>query len=255
MKLSLPAAGDADLWLLRQPRPGTCTGELDLTELDEAERQRAGSCRREAGRLLYSSVHIALRRLLGAYLDTGPRQLRFGRAPCPCCGEPHGRPVLEVPESPLHFSLSHSAGMALIGVSTVPIGVDVEKIPSRDTVRVCTPALHPDEQGELLARPDGVGAVAFGRLWTRKEAYLKGIGTGLARDLSADYLGADSGRHPARWTLHDVPCGPRHTAAAALRDQPPGARLRVHWLPMDCLYKETPVPLGKQDTFLGELVA
>ncbi|GAB2715165.1 4'-phosphopantetheinyl transferase family protein [Streptomyces bullii] len=255
MTLPLPPDRGADLWLLRQPRLGTCTGELDLSELDEAERSRAGTCRREAGRLLYTSAHIALRRLLGAYLDTEPRRLRFGRAPCPCCDAAHGRPVLLSPASALHFSLSHSNGMALIGVSTVPIGVDVEKVPTGETARVCVPALHPDERAELGSGPDGVDTVAFGQLWTRKEAYLKGIGTGLGRDLSADYLGADSARHPDGWTVFDVPCGPGHTAAAALGDASRADLLRVHWIPMDCLYKEDPVPLTKHDTFLGGLAA
>ncbi|MFI8518809.1 4'-phosphopantetheinyl transferase family protein [Streptomyces sp. NPDC085481] len=255
MTLSPPPPRGAELWLLRQPEPGTCTGVLDLDELDDTERSRAGTCRRESGRLLYSSAHIALRRLLGAYLDTAPAELVFGRAPCPCCDEPHGRPVLETPESTLHFSLSHGNGMALIGVSPLPIGVDVERVPTGETARVCFPALHPDERSELGGAADGVDAVSFGQLWTRKEAYLKGIGTGLARDLAADYLGADTARRPADWAVHDVPCGPRHIAAAALRGPEPVESLRVHWLPMDCLYRDDPRPLDKQHTFLGELVA
>ena len=254
MRLSQPPPGGAELWLLRQPEAGTCTGVLDLTELDETERSRAGSCRRESGRLLYSSVHIALRRMLGAYLDVRPGTLRFGRAPCPCCDQPHGRPVLETPESTLHFSLSHGNGMALIGVSALPIGVDVERVPTDETARVCLPALHPEEQSELGGAGDAVDAVAFGQLWTRKEAYLKGIGTGLARDLSADYLGEDGDRRPADWTVFDVPCGPRHIAAAALRGPGGIESIRVHWLPIDCLYRDDPRPLGKQDTFLTELV-
>lgn len=248
----------AELWLLRQPELGTCVGDLDLDELDESERNRAGTCRREAGRLLYSSAHIALRRLLGAYLDAEPGALRFDRAPCPCCGRLTGRPVLRTPESTLHFSLSHGSGMAMIGVSALPIGVDVERVPTGETARVCLPALHPDERTELGSDGTGdagVDTVAFGQLWTRKESYLKGIGTGLARDLSADYLGADTARRPAGWTVFDVPCGPQHLAAVALSSPDPIESLRVHWLAMDCLYKSDPLPLDKQGTLLGELVA
>ncbi|MGA5494895.1 4'-phosphopantetheinyl transferase family protein [Streptomyces cinereoruber] len=254
MRLSPPPQRGADLWLLRQPELGACTGVLDLDELDATERARAGTCRRETCRLLYSSAHIALRRLLGAYLGTGPTALRFGREPCPCCGEPHGRPVVEAPGTDLHFSLSHGNGMALIGVSPLPIGVDVERIPTGETTRVCFPVLHPDERAELGPDASAVDTVAFGRLWTRKEAYLKGIGTGLARGLAADYLGADVTRRPADWTVLDVPCGPRHLAAAALRSPGPPESLRAHWLPMDRLFKGATLSLDKQDLFLGELV-
>ncbi|MEV1026098.1 4'-phosphopantetheinyl transferase superfamily protein [Streptomyces sp. NPDC050264] len=252
MTLPIPPQSSADLWILRQPPLGSCTGVLDLTELDAAEQSRAGTCRREAGRLLYSSAHVGLRRLLSAYLDTDPRSLRMGREPCPCCDEPHGRPVLESPDAPVHFSLSHSNGMALIGVSTVPIGVDVEKVPTAETARVCTPALHPDEQEELAG--ESAGVVEFGQLWTRKEAYLKGLGTGLGRPLAADYLGGDPARRPDSWEVIDVPCGPQHVAAVALHDTV-RARVRVHWLAMECLYKDDPVPLDPQRSFLAELAA
>jgi 4'-phosphopantetheinyl transferase len=255
VRLSPPPPRGADLWLLRQPELGTCTGALDLDELDETERSRAGTCRREAGRLLYSSAHIALRRLLGAYLGTAPAAIRFGREECPRCGRGHGRPVVEVPDSPLQFSLSHSTGIALIGVSGLPIGVDVERIPTDETARVCFAALHPGERSELGADPAAVDPVAFGRLWTRKEAYLKGIGTGLARDLAADYLGADTARRPDGWTVLDVPCGPRHAAAAALGGTERLTSLRVHRLPVECLVKEDPRPLDKRESLLAELVA
>ncbi|WP_217246047.1 4'-phosphopantetheinyl transferase superfamily protein [Streptomyces sp. AC602_WCS936] len=252
MTLPIPPQRSADLWILRQPPLGTCTGELDLTELDAAEQSRAGTCRREAGRLLYSSAHVGLRRLLSAYLGTDPRSLRLGRDTCPCCDEPHGRPVLDSPDAPLHFSLSHSNGMALIGIAPVPIGVDVEKVPTAETVRVCTPALHPREQGEVAAERQD--AVAFGQLWTRKEAYLKGLGTGLGRPLSVDYLGADPTLRPAAWKVIDVPCGPQHVAAAALYGTA-RARVRVHWLAMECLYKHNPEALDHERSLLTELAA
>ncbi|GGJ63604.1 hypothetical protein [Streptomyces brasiliensis] len=53
----------------------------------------------------------------------------------------------------------------------------------------------------------------------RKEACLKGLGTGLAHGLSADYLG--TGPDPAGalpgWTVADVPVGALRTAAIAVR--------------------------------------
>ena len=38
---------------------------------------------------------------------------------------------------------------------------------------------------------------AFARLWTRKEAYLKGVGSGVVHGLAAEYLGLRKGaQHP-----------------------------------------------------------
>lgn len=228
--------GHIDLWLLRQPDRDAVTGTLDLSELDDSELNRTSLCRRKPNGFLYTSAHIALRRLLGAYLDVPPRDLRFVREPCPGCGEPHGRPAVSTPSPPLHFSLSHSTGMVMIGVAATPIGVDVEKLPGPETVEMCTPAFHPAERAELESLPDEARRAAFGQLWTRKEAYLKALGTGLSRALDADYLGGDPARHPAGWTVLDTSCGPGHTAAAAVLGVTPTSVGR-RWLRMEWLYE------------------
>jgi 4'-phosphopantetheinyl transferase len=111
--------------------------------------------------------------------------------------------------------------MALIGIAGVPIGVDTERLPSRETVEDCSQELHPAERSELAAAGVEEQNVRFGQIWTRKEAFLKGIGTGLSRSLSEDYLGADVERHPRGWFLIDVTCGPTHCAAAAIRGPAP----------------------------------
>ncbi|MGP3949274.1 4'-phosphopantetheinyl transferase family protein [Streptomyces sp. 7N604] len=238
-----PAKGRLDLWMLRQPWTELPGDPLVVSDLDEREMARADSFCRAHDRLLYLSAHIALRRLLASYLRIPPGEVRFTREPCPGCGASHGRPAVADCPAPLHFSLSHSNGLALFGVATEPVGVDVEKFPGEETVELCSPALHPVEQAELQrhARPDRL--TAFGRLWTRKEAYLKGIGTGLSRDLTADYLGEGGTAappYPPEWTVRNVPCGSSHTihvAAAAVRGDVTWPTT-IRWLPADCLYAE-----------------
>ncbi|MFB7941061.1 4'-phosphopantetheinyl transferase family protein [Streptomyces sp. NPDC004779] len=217
-----------DLWLVRAPRTADAAA-LDRSDLDAAERHRADSFIRPADGLLYAAAHVALRRLLGHYTGRHPADLRFVREPCPGCGGAHGRPAVADAPS-LHFSLSHSSGLALVGVAAVPVGVDVERLPRDETVELCVEALHPGEQAELSGTGGRERTELFGRIWTRKEAYLKGIGTGLSRAPSADYLGAARDRHPEGWSVLDVPCGPGHAASAAVRGPAP-REVEVRTLP------------------------
>ncbi|GAA2780760.1 4'-phosphopantetheinyl transferase family protein [Streptomyces showdoensis] len=187
---------------------------LDTTALDAHERHRAASFLRASDRTLYTVAHLALRTLLARSLGERPEELVFGREPCPCCGAAHGRPVLAVPEPPLHFSLSHTEGLVLVALAPVPVGADAQRRPAPEAVPGLLAALHPGERAAVAAEPGAAArAAAFGRLWARKEAYLKGLGTGLGRDTTLDDLGTD----PAGWTVDDLPCGPRHHAAVALR--------------------------------------
>ncbi|MEU8027634.1 4'-phosphopantetheinyl transferase superfamily protein [Streptomyces sp. NPDC049099] len=214
----VPGALDGvDLRLVGQPRPGAGAVAADLALLDESERRRAARFRRVADRDLYVAVHLALRRALAGYLGLPPQDVVLVREPCPGCGGPHGRPAVAGAAGALHFSLSHSHGLALIALAAVPVGADIQRLPGPDTVEVCSAALHPAERAELAAVPEPERPAAFARLWSRKEAYLKGLGIGLARPAHADYLGDTVADRPRGWTVGNVPCGPGHAAAVALR--------------------------------------
>ncbi|MEU6895974.1 4'-phosphopantetheinyl transferase superfamily protein [Streptomyces sp. NPDC046557] len=243
---TLPADGRLDIWMLRRPRLDEAAELLETGELSDAERERAASFVRPSDGITYASAHIGLRRLLGAYLGTAPQDVPFVREPCPGCAEPHGRPAVAHPDPPLHFSLAHSHGMAAVAVSSAVAGIDVERLPRDETVDVCTPALHPGEREELENLDVEGRRAAFGRIWTRKEAYLKALGTGLSRGPEKDYLGADPRRRPAGWTLLDLHAGPRHNAAVAIRGGVP-EEVTVRWLPAEALYVGGIVDIGAGD--------
>ncbi|MFJ5548052.1 4'-phosphopantetheinyl transferase family protein [Streptomyces sp. NPDC093225] len=211
----------------RWPDPGPEVWLVDATEyrthahrcapgtLDAQELARAAEFVRAADRDSYVCAHVALRRLLGAYLGIPPREVTVERAPCAHCDEPHGRPVL--PGGALHFSLSHCTGLSLLAFATAPVGVDVEEVVPAATIAETADVLHPREAAELALLPAAERPVAFTRVWTRKEAYLKGLGVGLSTDPAADYVG--SGPDPAPlpgWSLTDVAVPPGHCAAVAL---------------------------------------
>ncbi|WP_130799353.1 4'-phosphopantetheinyl transferase family protein [Streptomyces otsuchiensis] len=220
-----------ELWLIEVPADATPV-EPAVALLSPDERERAGTFWRPADRARYLVAHAALRLILGDRLEVPPLEVPLERAPCAGCGGPHGKPIVGAgpgpghppgrPQTqPVHFSLSHSGSWAMIAVAAVPVGADVEERPREATLRDIGPSLHPREQADVMAAAPGDRTAALGRAWARKEAYLKGIGTGLVRELSADYTGwTGAADHPAGWVLHDVVADDRHAAAVALAAAP-----------------------------------
>ncbi|MEU7407793.1 4'-phosphopantetheinyl transferase superfamily protein [Streptomyces sp. NPDC042638] len=202
------------LWLVHTA-PGTW--QPDPMLLDAAERRRARAFDRPQDRLRYVAARTALRLLLCAGTGVAPRHVALIRQPCPVCGGPHGRPGLV--DGPPPFSLAYSQDLCLIALARTPVGVDLERVPPPEAVASLT-TLHPREQSELDRLPGHERALAFTRAWVRKEAWLKGIGTGLTRGLSTDYVGTGAGTaaQPAGWTITDVTVDPTRAAAIAVRD-------------------------------------
>jgi 4'-phosphopantetheinyl transferase len=139
----------------------------------------------------------------------------------------HGRPVLADRADRLHFNLSHSGAVALVGVSCLgPVGVDVEEVRDMaDFVPIARRYFAPGEVETILqlAPPERLGG--FFVTWTRKEAYVKALGLGLSFPLDAFSTG-----HPDRpahvmdpggaihrgWTLADLACASGYRAALAV---------------------------------------
>ncbi|MEU0843156.1 4'-phosphopantetheinyl transferase superfamily protein [Streptomyces sp. NPDC005962] len=213
-----PQGGEPETWLLSV---SGFTATLDTAApgkiLDAEERERAGRFLRAEDRERYTAAHMGLRQLLGGYLGVDPAAVPFTREDCPGCGGPHGRPA--VVGTPLHFNMSHAGDLVLFAFAGTPVGADVEKLQPASVVAQVAQSLHPRERAELDALPEPERPAAFGRCWTRKEAYLKGIGTGLSQDPAKDYVG--TGREPVPvgpWALIDVPVESGYAAAMALRD-------------------------------------
>ncbi|MFC7219634.1 4'-phosphopantetheinyl transferase family protein [Streptomyces polyrhachis] len=212
------------VWLLDRRLDGGRAQELACRVLDVHERQRLGALRRDSDRRTYALAHVGLRMLLGGVLGAAPRDIVFGRDACPECGGPHGRPA--VADAPVHFSLSHSEGYAMIALARTPVGVDLERVPGRQVLEVIQ-ALHPDETAELLAVPEALRPAEFTRVWTRKEAYLKGLGSGLGRSPALDYVGAGHPDGPPAqvpaWRLAEVSAPQGYCAALATMEGEGGA--------------------------------
>ncbi|MGY0019515.1 4'-phosphopantetheinyl transferase family protein [Streptomyces sp. cg35] len=213
----LPASGTVGLWLVRTDGgTGDGAGVLDAEEL-----RRAAAFAFDRHRTRYVAAHLALRGILGDRLGRAPGTLRFVRRPCPECGEAHGRPALaDAPD--VHFSLSHSGDLALVALAPAPVGADVEELPGQSAAEELAAVLHPRERAELAAVADpSERRLALARAWVRKEAYLKGLGTGLARPTDLDYVGTLPGSPgaPDGWSVRDVAVPEGYAAAIALGPQ------------------------------------
>ena len=205
-----------DLWLLDT----SADDGVDPSVLDDVERRRADALETPDLRRRYLLAHAALRHLLGQAVGLPPRDVRIVRESCPRCGAPGGRPVLGESTRSLHFSLSSSKHLVLVALASAAVGVDVEAIPSRRAVDEAGALLNPAEREELRDMDPEDRRSTFTRLWSRKEAYLKGIGVGVAHGLD-EYVGTrPHGAAPAGWTLLDVPVPPGFAASAALHTGP-----------------------------------
>jgi 4'-phosphopantetheinyl transferase len=218
----LPGEGVVELWLLAEASSRTVHEPVaGYGILDDAELSRARSFPTPGGRRRYVQAHVALRTVLARYTGQAPADLRFAREGS------HGRPVLR--DAPLpRFSLSHSHGLVAVAVAARAVGVDVQRMCPPATVEACLPRLHPAERDEVGRLSGDRRVAAFCRLWARKEAYLKALGTGLFRPPRADYLGdGDRAARPAGWSVRDVPAPDGYAAATALRgDVPHGVTVR-----------------------------
>lgn len=140
----------------------------------EERRRRADRCLRREDAHRCIAADGALRYMLRHTLGTD--QLPFAQTPS---GKPFLPGTLD-----LHFNLSHSGRWVAIAWSDQPVGIDVE------TVRMdrCKEGLarrfyHREEQAYLFQSPDW--QCRFFEIWTKKESYLKYLGTGIDRALNS----------------------------------------------------------------------
>jgi 4'-phosphopantetheinyl transferase len=189
------------------------------------ERQRAERYVFQQDRTHFVVARGLLRVLLGRYLRQDPQHLRFTYGP-------HGKPALATDPggATLHFNVSHSHGLALYALTHGrEVGVDVERIrPEVVQEKVAEHFFSPREVTVLRALPTPLQATAFFACWTRKEAYIKAKGDGLALPLNQFDVSLAPGepatllhtawdpQEAARWAMQDLAPAPGYRAAVAV---------------------------------------
>lgn len=119
-----------------------------------------------------------LRLLLARYLSCLPRDLEFTFGP-------KGKPALRG-DSQLQFNLSNSGELVLYAFAVdCELGVDVEEVRRMTDLKQIASRYFCEAEAAALLSVNGGQArqEAFYRCWTRKEAYIKAIGSGLTLPL------------------------------------------------------------------------
>jgi len=172
-----PGTSRPDVWVVTHDGRGV--GDVPEDCLSAEERLRANAFSSDQLRSRYVLFHALVRIILAKYLLADPAQIAIG------CPDRSSKPVL-LDEPSLQFSLSHSADIALLAVtSNGPIGVDVEICDerARASARDFLERLVPEGERCDPSPGDPTSGISPGclalRCWTRREAYLKARGLGL----------------------------------------------------------------------------
>jgi 4'-phosphopantetheinyl transferase len=224
------ASGEVHVWCADLDVSSETVDRLYAT-LAVNERNRCARLRLPRDLDRFIAAHGALLDILGHYLQTDPARISYEyRA--------FGKPVLSRRfGGRLRFSLSHSAGLALIALAAdSDVGVDLEYIGARlDYGELAETFFSAPEVRQLGAIPEHLCAEAFFGCWTKKEAYVKARGGGLTIPTKSFTvpLTTDPGQGPARlygasmgWSLYTLRPTPEYIGAVAI----PGCGWRVDQL-------------------------
>jgi 4'-phosphopantetheinyl transferase len=194
------AGRDVEVWYLNLDGSHQAT-ERFRGMLSDDERSRAEAFRFPDLRRKFTLARGVLRVLAGRYTGVPPEAVTFQYNAA-------GKPELWPRDSGLSFNLSHSGGLAAYAFAMASeVGIDVEQVrPIPDLESIAARHFSAPECSELFAADPASRCEIFYRIWTRKEAYVKAIGSGLSialksLDLGTCSLYSSAGR---AWSIHSL---------------------------------------------------
>lgn len=139
------------------------------------EQLRADKFYSDKDRETYIICHAILRLVLVQYLNVKPLEISFKKGI-------NNKPYLV--GDPIYFNLTHTRnGFAFALSKDFYVGIDLEEINQGiDIHSIAKSFFSPEEHGYIFGSKSGVYNRFF-LLWTRKEALLKALGTGIINNL------------------------------------------------------------------------
>jgi 4'-phosphopantetheinyl transferase len=167
----------------RGPTDGATVVALALREdnLAPTPRDLREAPSRDPARGAFLRRRALSRQVVAARLGVAPESVEIGHAPS-------GAPRVLAPSSSLNISVSGRADFCAVAMAEASIGVDIEPL---RTIEPPWSLLHPNERNALEKLTSAARLDAFLRLWTAKEAYLKALGLGFAREPTRIAIGLD----------------------------------------------------------------
>lgn len=141
--------------------------------LDQAKKVRVDRCQLGDRKKMMIASDMLTRKMIGEFLNIKPQSITFAHSS-------HGKPIL--PNYDVHFNVSHSGKYWVGCIDTAPCGIDIEVI-REVKLKIAERFCNQEELQYIYNAADPINA--FFTIWTRKEAYFKSIGCGIATVLSA----------------------------------------------------------------------
>lgn len=180
----LPAPPGLSLWRLPLDLPPARLAALEAILAPE-ESDRARRFRPPGAYGRFVAAHGQLRLLLAAALEASAAELRFETG---TWGKPALAPPWRDKVPLLSFNLSHSGDLGLLGIgASVALGVDLERLrPQPRAQELAARYFAAPERADLSSVAGSrAESLTFFNCWTRKEAFVKAQGQGLAWPLDS----------------------------------------------------------------------
>ncbi len=141
--------------------------------LSSIEKARADRYKFDTHRYRFIVARANLRLILSKYLNLPPQEIKFSYTP-------KGKPFLaDYPH--LQFNLSHSQDLAVYALTwNSAVGIDLEYQKDIDGLRSLSERFLSKAESQII-QTSSTPQHTFYKIWTLKEAYLKGTGYGLGK--------------------------------------------------------------------------
>jgi len=214
---------DGQVHVLAAPLDASANRLAELAQWlapDEWQRAKRFHLERDSRRFIIGRG--TLREILGGLLDVKPLSVVFSYGQ-------FGKPSLATPGAAhsLRFNLAHSDSIAVYAFAKHELGVDIERIRAlAEAEQIAARFFSPREAGRWRALPARLRSEAFFNCWTRKEAYLKAVGSGLDDRLSQIEVSFASGataelpgifHDSPSWFLHPLTPVAAYVGALAIK--------------------------------------
>ena len=136
---------------------------------DEARKAKADKIKNEPAKRLSIVAGDLARNAIAEELNISPDDIKFRT-------KGKGKPYVE--NQKIEFSISHSGTIVVCAISDTPVGIDIERI-GDPNAKVAQKFFTEDERNYVFEKC-ALSRQRFFEIWTRKEAYVKKIGSGVS---------------------------------------------------------------------------